>query len=93
MISQFPTMTISFIRPALTSVLTWLIIIVAAASTAFANPQTARSAADLSPALRGQKASVFYGRPLSSNLDEIIISENFNSRIFPPEGWTIQTLN
>ncbi|RQV96253.1 hypothetical protein EH220_05695, partial [bacterium] len=86
-------MTISFIRPALTSVLTWLMLLFMLMSSAFANPETARSAADLPSELCDQNASVFHGRPLSSNLDEIIISENFNSRIFPPEGWTIQTLN
>lgn len=93
MMYKTPQTLAELIRPLFMAFLLGLISIGPLALSAFAGPEAARSAAALAPMLRSQHEHVFHGRSPSSSLDENIIFEDFNNRLFPPQGWTIQTAN
>ena len=63
------------------------------ATSLFADPRAARSAAEHYKFFRQTQQTEFHGRRVSSTLDETLLDEGFNSRVFPPEGWEIVTTN
>ena len=77
-------------RPYYSLILTGLICCLIFSSSAFADIEAARSAAEYH---RSTGEIVYHGRSTHSHLDELIISEDFNSRVFPPIGWEVQTQN